>query len=105
MKQLLGLIAISDHAWVGSSLGRHLDVASFWTELCGGVQAEQGGKGSLVGQVDSPWNGLANDVRTKVNELAVNFWLENDIFAKFKKNITCTTVSEAFVHGFTYIDL
>ncbi len=44
----------SDLACVGGDLAWHLDLASFWTEICGGVQGEEGGQCTLVGQGDSP---------------------------------------------------
>jgi len=69
---------MSDPACAGRDLGWHLDMASFWTQTGWGVQAEEGGQCSLVGQGDGPWNSLAHNVRTEVNELAVNLCLEKE---------------------------
>lgn len=44
----------SDLVCVGRNLRWHLDMASFWTETCGGVQAEEGAQRALVGQGDRP---------------------------------------------------
>lgn len=66
----------SDLAGVGRDVGCRLDAAGFWTETQGGVQAEEGGKGPLVGQGDDPWNSLAHHVRTEVKELAVDLQLQ-----------------------------
>lgn len=59
----------------GRDLGWHLDTTSFWTWQCGGVKAEKRGQCTLVGQGDSPWNSLAHDMQTEVDELAVNLQL------------------------------
>lgn len=66
----------SDLECVSRNLGWNMDMASFWTEICGGVQTEESGQSAFVGQCDSPWNCLAHHVWPKVNELAVNLQLD-----------------------------